>query len=159
MATAIVSSILVSIMLSLSYTMKLNSQTQYRALATGKAQEVIDLFRRERTVLGWDSFSQVLTNGQTYCIAEVPSQTSQSVTNHLFDDDNDGIYHESEDGCNYDVQTAEVPIDFKREAYVDIDTTSDPDLPIITVTITVSWDNENSADDFSVGLKKEFRPW
>ena len=156
MATAIVSLILVSIMLSMTYTMKLNSQSQFRALATQKAQETVDLFRRERTVLGCEDFLTVLENGQTYCVAEIPSQPSQSISDHLFDaDEGDGVYPDS---CGYDVQTAEVPIDFKREAYVEIDT-SDSTLPIITVTITVSWDNENSADDFSVGLKKEFRPW
>lgn len=158
-ATAIVGSILTAIALSLTYTIKLNLQSQARALALKKAQETIDLFRRERTVLGWNNFVQVLDHNQTYCVDFIPTAASEDTMDHIFDDDEDGVSLAGAGSCAYNVVTDEVPIDFKREAYVEFDPAPPASPQTITLEVVASWDNDKSDDDFTVRLEQDFREW
>ncbi|MBD3250190.1 MAG: hypothetical protein GF381_01285 [Candidatus Pacebacteria bacterium] len=169
-ATGIVGSILVAIATALAYTMKLDIQSQYRSLATAKAQEAGDFFRRERTVLGWDDFTAILTDDEIYCIDFIPEEPSTSVEDHLFDFsgqgqeeegegeegefDSDGVYPAPVEGCGYRLSVTNPTINYKRQALVEKLSDS-----VIELTVAVYWDNEKSEDDFSVQLKQRLSRW
>ncbi len=147
MATMIVGTVLTAVAATLLYSLKANLQSKYRSLAAQKAQEAIDFFRRERTVLGWSIFYQVV-DADTYCLPSIPSPPSRSLTDHVFA----GL---TKGGCSdYNLSFPNEEINFKREAIVSLD---DPNT--ITIEVTVSWPNAKLDEPYSVTLQQELNNW
>ncbi len=75
MATAVVAVVLTAVAGALTFTVKNSAESKYKAVATQKAQEAVEIFRRERAVLGWETFTETLQNGE-YCFNELPADSA-----------------------------------------------------------------------------------
>lgn len=74
-AAVIVSTVLTAIAVGLTFSVKTTADSRYRAYATKYAQETLEVFRRERANLGWESFVAAVVSG-VYCYNTLPA-TSQ----------------------------------------------------------------------------------
>ncbi len=72
-ATAVVAMVLTAVAAGLTYSIKNASESKYKAVATNKAQEAIEVFRYERSALGWETFVEVLGDGGAYCYNTLPT--------------------------------------------------------------------------------------
>lgn len=77
-ATAVVAIILVTLVSGLTYSVKNTAESKYRSLAGNLAQDAIEVFRRERLILGWATFLAETPSG-TYCLNTLPSTTTAFV--------------------------------------------------------------------------------
>lgn len=77
-AAVIVSTVLTAIAIGLTFSVKTTADSRYRAYATKYAQETLEVFRRERTNLGWESFAVAVTSG-VYCYNTLPASTQDFV--------------------------------------------------------------------------------
>ena len=141
-ATAVVGGILTAVATALTFSIKSTAEANYRSVATTKAQEAMEIFRRERTLLGWNDFYDAVNGDTYYCFNTLPDAgTLASV---------------AEGRCNtsYTLQVAGVGTNFKRDIVVS--TGSD----LVTVTVTVSWKNPNNlARDHKVEISQDIRRW
>lgn len=71
--SVVVGTVLTALAASLTMSASNSSQNKKRSLATTYAQEGLELFRHQRSQLGWSRFVQGLINGQTYCLNTLPS--------------------------------------------------------------------------------------
>ena len=71
-ATAVVGSILTAVAMALTFSIKSTAEANYRSVATTKAQEAMEVFRREKTLLGWADFYSVAGGASTYCLNTLP---------------------------------------------------------------------------------------
>lgn len=78
-ATAIVGTVLTAIAASMSMSLRNSSRGQAKVLASDLAQEVLELYRRERKSQGWGNFLTDLSAG-TYCFDTLPTTTSEFST-------------------------------------------------------------------------------
>jgi type II secretory pathway pseudopilin PulG len=76
--TMVVGTILTAIAASVSMSSKNINETKKKDNATHLAQEVLEVFHRERYVLGWSSFQSALQDG-TYCLDTLPSDSAEFV--------------------------------------------------------------------------------
>jgi Tfp pilus assembly protein PilV len=74
-ATLIVGMVLTAIAAGLTLSIKNTAQTQLRELSTNFAQEGLEVFRRERNMLGWTAFLEALGN-ETYCLNTFPKDSA-----------------------------------------------------------------------------------
>lgn len=141
-ATAVVGLFLTAILTSMSYSSRTNTAAENRALATSKAQEIIEFFRKERTKNGWAYLQNSVVTGSSYCLNVMPADLA-------------GLDVGS---CeNYSLQPANSPIAFKREV-----TVNNVDNDEVSLTVTVSWlrdatDGEN--EDHQVILDQVLKNW
>lgn len=75
LATLVVAAVLVAITYGMTNSTKNADQNKQRATANLYAQEVIEVFRRERDNLGWNSFQAELTDNGIYCLNNLPDDT------------------------------------------------------------------------------------
>ncbi len=137
-ATMVVAMSLTAISAVLTYSIKLSDQSLYREVATAKAQEGMDFFKRERVILGWSDFYDIVSG--SYCLDQIPDP-SQSETNHAFS----GL---ATSCTGYELEVSEAPIGFKREA-----TVNKPDTTTVEISIAVSWPNKDG-DDIDVTISQ-----
>lgn len=142
-ATTVVSLTLTAIATILTYSIKVNDQAIFREIATKKAQEGMDFFKRERVILGWNNFYSLL--GSSYCLNQIP-QPSVSSDNNAFDD-------LSISCTDYEIPVTGAPVEFKRE--VDISKSAGD---TVSITITVSWP-KGDFDSLSVELTQDFKQY
>lgn len=142
-AIAVVGLVLTGVIAALTFSVKSTSESKYRSLATAKAQEAIELFRRERSRLGWNVFYTTVA-ASFYCLDEIPSAEAGIVTKA---------------GACGDEYTLVVPgtgLAFKRE--VEIVKNADS----IVVKATVSWprfDQGSENIDRKVVIEQEIKNW
>lgn len=122
---AILASVLVALMMLLSYSAKSSHQAQNRAIAAELLQEGADFFRQERAILGWQGLAQVLEE-EGYCLNNLQA-FSTSVDDNVFDS------FDSAGNCDYTELHPDSETAFKRVATVD----NEGDT--VTITITVTW--------------------
>jgi type II secretory pathway pseudopilin PulG len=122
-ATGVVGAILTAIAATLTYSVKNSAENKYRSVATAKAQEVIEVYRRERHFQGWETFVDAIGGGGVYCLNTVPSNSEEF--NTLTPDD----------GCVDGV--AEAGTEFTREAIVT------PTANTVKIVAEVSWYDGN----------------
>jgi type II secretory pathway pseudopilin PulG len=80
MATGVVALVMTALAASMTISVKSAAQSKYRALATKYGQEVLEVYRRERARMGWESFHDILLAdgaGATYCLEETLPPTTQ----------------------------------------------------------------------------------
>jgi len=133
-ATLVVGLVLTAIASSLTFSIKNTAQTKQRELASNYAQEGLEVFRRERNLQGWTSFTEAL-NTNTFCLNELPADSQ------AFRDLPAG---ECEGGTVIAGST------LTRTAYVRV-----IDADTIEITIGVAWDDSNQMREVSV--VQEFR--
>lgn len=141
-ATAVVGGILTAVATALTFSIKSTAEANYRSVATTEAQKAMEVFRRERTLLGWSDFYTAVNGDSYYCFNTLPSAGALA-----------GV---SQGRCNtnYSLAVAGVGTNFKRD--IEISTGSD----LVTVTVIVAWKNPNNlARDHEVEITQEIRRW
>jgi len=139
-ATGVMALVLTAIVSGLTLSLKTNAESEYRSQAVKRAQEAIEVFRRERTLLGWDVFFGSLSNGGVYCLQTLPAPKSGFTLG----------------ACTEEQGIVIAGVDFYREVEVTIDE-SDPNNPLIQVSVTMRWNSGNGERD--VTLLQVFRRW
>ncbi len=137
-AIAVVGVVLTTIASGLTYSVKNTAEARYRSVATALAQDAVEVFRRERSILGWESFYEVFVGApdQVYCFNTLPANSAAFVAL-------------SEGACSAGFQ--QVGTEFRRQVTVD------PTGSILTVTVVVSWyDGDNQR---SVQVQQDFQQW
>ncbi len=134
-AVGIVALVMTALAASLTLSIRNTAQSRHKNLGTKLSQEGLEIFRRERNLLGWDTFSNRL-NSQVYCMQTVP-------------DDITGLVAGSCDSTNNITLSAN---DFYREA-----TVSKTSPTIINVVITTTW--TDGKRDHEASVTQEFRDW
>ena len=136
--TGVMGLVLTAIVAGLTLTLKTNADSEYRSRAVQRTQEAMEVFRRERTVRGWDAFLASFTDGATYCLDDLPTPAAAFVVG----------------ACTDDESLVISGIDFYRQAVVTIDTIVPTD-PKVTVSLTTTWDS--GSGERSVDLVQQFR--
>ncbi|HYD34556.1 MAG TPA: hypothetical protein VD999_00655 [Vitreimonas sp.] len=77
-AAGVIALVMTAIAAGLTYSVKNSAESKYKALATSYAQEAVEIFRRERALMGWDTFRNVV-GSNTYCLNTLPSSTDEFV--------------------------------------------------------------------------------
>ena len=135
-ATGVMALVLTAIVAGMTLSLKTSAESEYRSQAVKRGQEAMEVFRRERTLLGWDVFEAGFISGGAYCLQTLPAPKEAFVLGECSDDQNLVISG----------------VDFYREAWVDINDL-DPDNPQLQVTVSVRWASG------SVELVQVFRRW
>lgn len=139
-ATGVMALVLTAIVAGLTLSLKTSAESEYRVQATKRAQEAMEVFRRERTLLGWDEFTSNFTNGATYCLQELPAPRE--------------VFEDGE--CSSEQSLVVSGLDLYREAEVSFRNFGGDD-PELVVTVTVVWND--GRNDKSVNLVQGFRRW
>lgn len=138
-ATGVVGLVMTAIAAGLTLSIKNTSQSKYRALATREAQEVIELYRRERSRLGWESFQSGVATGTVCLGADLPADTQAFLALQPAACDAGDSYELG--GANYE-----------REVLVEaVDPTQ------VRLTVTVTWLDGTTSR--SVELVVELQEW
>lgn len=135
-ATGVMALVLTAIVAGLTLSLKTNAESKYRSQATKRAQEAMEVFRRERTLLGWDVFEGEFISGGTYCLKNLPAPKQAFTSGE----------------CGTDDSLVISGLDFYREATV-VTNTIDPNNPQVSVTVSVQWSSGN------VTIVQDFRRW
>lgn len=133
-ATAVVAVIMTGIAVGLTLSVRNTSEAKLRAYASVQAQQVMEVFRRERVINGWATFHDTLATGD-YCFNALPSSLSGF----------SALSGECETGVS--AQGTE----FKHDVGVTVGTNS------VLVDVVVSWTDGTRAP--SVTISQEFREY
>lgn len=117
-ATVVVAMVLTAVAATLSVSVKNTSQARYQEVARTMAQSGLEVFRRERNILGWQAFHNALNSG-SYCLNTLPADSSAFTTMPT------GV-------CSSD--TTVIGNNFRRNAEVTV-----AGLDEIRVTVSVTW--------------------
>src|SRR3990167_4923802 len=79
-ATGVMALVLTAILSGLTLSLKTNAESEYRSHAVKRAQEGLEVFRRERTLLGWDIFVAGFTSDTYYCLQTLPAPKTAFTT-------------------------------------------------------------------------------
>lgn len=74
-ATGVVGLVMTAVAAGLVLSVKNTSISKFKVLATTRAQEAMEVFRREKVILGWGQFYDVLATG-TYCLNSLPADST-----------------------------------------------------------------------------------
>jgi len=143
-ATFIVGTILTAVAAGLTYSVKLNIASKQRSVATRLTQEGMEIFKRERVILGWDAFYSDMNNCSAVCIENISRSSFLP---------GDGICAAG-GSCNGLFEFIVDNIGFEREAVIDI---SSGDHVVVTVTTT--WEDPRLTKNHKVEISREFWEW
>lgn len=140
-ATGIVVLVMTAIMAGLTLSLKNTAQAKYKALASKLAQEGIEAFRRERDLLGFESFRAGLIS-DTYCLPTIP----------------DDLAHFGQGTCGDADGITMTGVTFYREANVTVGATEDDP---VTVELTVKWTDSTASKNKirESKMTQEFERW
>jgi len=122
--TGVMAMVLTAIVAGLTLSLKTNADSEYRSQAVQRSQEAMEVFRRERTIRGWNDFLNSFTSGETYCLVTLPAPEEAFTSG----------------ACSDEQSIVVSGVDFYREAVVTVDT-SNPSEPRVQVEISTSWDS------------------
>lgn len=117
-ATGVVGLVMTAVASGFVLSVKNSAIGKYKILASTRAQEAMEVFRREKVLLGWSQFYETLS-ASTYCLNELASDSAQFKS----------MTAESCDGDNFIAGTS-----FTREALVEVISPEE-----IRVEIVVEW--------------------
>lgn len=154
-SVAILGTILTGLIAVLTYSIKSNNQAQIRSAARDQAQAGIDYFRSERAVLGYNGLRSVLETEwgsppATYCLDNLPSIVSTSVTSNNF---TDGVLNRGLCASTETIGVEGVSADLTR--YAEIDWSA---ADYINVLVTVEWLNDSGGTS-SVVAESRLNRW
>ena len=135
-ATGVVGLVMTAVVAGFVLSVKSTTFGKNQVLASTRAQEAMEVFRREKVLLGWAQFSDSVGD-DTYCVNDLPSDSG------AFQAMQTGVCAEGE------VITNTV---FIRQALVDV--ISDGE---IRVEVVVNWQDGDSSQ--SVNLVQEFKQY
>lgn len=75
-ATGVVGLVMTAVASGLVLSVKNSSISKYKVLASTRAQEAMEVFRREKVLLGWSQFYDVMSTA-TYCLNTLASDSAQ----------------------------------------------------------------------------------
>lgn len=75
-AVAVLGLVLTAVAAMLTLTVKNAAESRSKALATQRAQEAVEVYRRERKVLGWTEFLANVGDG-TFCLNILPTNSDE----------------------------------------------------------------------------------
>lgn len=139
-ATGVMALVLTAIVAGLTLSLKTNAEAEYRSQAVKRSQEAMEVFRRERTLRGWDGFVAGLTDNASYCFQTLPAPEAELESGEC--DSSDAIVISG--------------IEFFRQAEVEIDDSSPSDVEV-RVEMRVFWNT--GSGQRSVNLVQTFRQW
>ncbi|MFZ5437562.1 MAG: type IV pilus modification PilV family protein [Patescibacteria group bacterium] len=139
-ATGVMALVLTTIVAGLTLSLKTNAESEYRSQAVKRAQEAMEIFRRERTLLGWEAFINTFRGNPVYCFKDLPAPFGAFTSGACGSDDTIVISGQ----------------EFIREATVTVDET-DPNNPQVRVVMTMSWTTNDNVKD--VEIIQVFRRW
>lgn len=127
-ATGVIGLVMTATVSVISVSLRTTSLSKAKNAATKYTQEGVEYFRNQRTVLGWETFLEILQTGgsASYCLATLPP-TSEG-----------GLAEVPNRNCQSDEFVDENGI-FQREATVAL--SSDEDEDIVTITVVTSWED------------------
>lgn len=135
-ATAAVGFVLTAIAATLMMSVKTASESKYRSIAEQKASEAMEVFKRERVLLGWSSFIGSLETDD-YCFVALPAPTSP--------------FSSFRGSCVPGDTFVVAKTDFTRWAEVTV-------IPnTVTVKMVVSWPMGTTTN--SVDIVQQFKKW
>lgn len=70
-AVMVVGMVMTAVAALMTSSTKLTAESRYAGFARSKVQEALEVFRRERFLLGWNDFYNSLANG-VYCYNQIP---------------------------------------------------------------------------------------
>jgi type II secretory pathway pseudopilin PulG len=117
-ATGVVGLVMTAVAAGFVLSVKNSAISKYKVLAATRAQEAMEVFRREKVILGWSQFYETLS-ASTYCLDSLASDSAQ-------------FKEMSTGACDDDSFIAGTS--FTREALVDIISPQE-----IRVEILVEW--------------------
>jgi Tfp pilus assembly protein PilV len=133
-ATVVVALVMTAIAAALTSSLRNTAEGKFRAYANEYAQQAMEVFIRERNLLGWQQFTEAIVSG-IFCLNELPANTEAFLTMPV------GACTEG---------TTFAGTDFTRQANV---TVLSPDE--VRVEVEVLW--QDSGRDREVSLTQEFR--
>lgn len=136
-ATAVVTLVMTAVMSGMTFSIKNTAQSKYKTLGTKLAQDGLEVFRRERDLMGWSTFYNSLNNG-VYCFAILPENLSEF----------------SAGDCDSTEVVLVANNEFVRQANVQKDFSGSDTLK---ATVTVSWGDGNQ--DHQTVVAQEFHNW
>lgn len=139
-ATGVMALVLTAIVAGMTLSIKTNADSEYRSQAVKRAQEAVEVFRRERALLGWDVFASELTDGGIYCLQTLPAPKTAFTLGE----------------CESDQSIVIGGQEFYRQAVVDLDV-ADPTDAKAQVTVTMTWNS--GSGERNVELVQVFRKW
>ncbi|NCN87589.1 MAG: type II secretion system protein [Candidatus Pacebacteria bacterium] len=117
-ATGVVGLVMTAVASGFVLSVKNSAISKYRVLSATRAQEAMEVFRREKVILGWSQFYETLT-ASTYCLDTLASNSAQFKEMVVGACDDDSVI---------------AGTSFTREALVDITSPTE-----IRVEILVEW--------------------
>lgn len=133
-ATAVVGLVMTAVAAGLILSIKNSAVSKNKIFASTRAQEAMEVFRRERVLLGWSQF-QDAANTDTYCLNDLPADSAAFIAM-------------PGGTCTGVLQTLNG--DFIREAVVNVVSADQ-----VNVEIIVSWQDIDIAR--STSLIQEFK--
>lgn len=130
--TVLVASILTAIASVVTRSLHSTAENRQKNTATNFSQEAMEMFRRNRQILGWASFQSELSSG-TYCLNTLPADATEFAAL-------------TPDPCGEGEVVAGT--EFSREAEVTSDSAE------VVIRVTVSW---NPSSPREVSISQEFR--
>jgi len=139
-ATGVMALVLTAIIAGLTLSLRTSSETEYRSQSVKRAQEAMEVFRRERTLRGWEAFVDSVKVDSTYCMSTLPAPQATW-----------------DPGACGTTETFVISgQEFIREAQVVVDETVPTDVQV-RVKIIVSWTTDENTKD--VQIFQTFRKW
>jgi len=136
----VMSLVLTALVAGMTVSLQTSAEAKYRSQAIKRGQEAMEVFRRERSLLGWDGFADQFSSGSTYCLQELPAPKTEFTAGE----------------CTSEESLIISGLDFYRQAVVTVDDLNPTD-PQIRVEITVTWDAGRG--ERSIDLTQVFRQW
>lgn len=139
-ATGVMALVLTAIIAGLTLSLRTSSETEYRSQSVKRAQEAMEVFRRERTLRGWEAFVDSVKVSSTYCMSALPAPEATWDAG----------------ACTPSETFVISGQEFTREAMVVVDETVPTDVQV-RVKIVVSWTTDSTSKD--VQIVQTFRKW
>ncbi len=82
LVTVVIATVLTALAASVSMSSKNTNENKKLSVATSLVQETLEIFHRERYVLGWETFQSALSDG-TYCFNILPDNSTDFIASSL----------------------------------------------------------------------------
>lgn len=164
-AAAILGLVMTSIVSVITLSVKNLSEAKQRAIAVKYGQEGMEMFRRQRNAMGWETFSQTLDSDPTgaggvlsYCLPSI-SATNPVADTTWFKNLTNGVCVTTDSADYIDTtQTASQQV-FQRQADVTFEKAG-ATITAVDVVVKVSWAEGDLNKETTVSEKfKDYLPW
>lgn len=78
-ATVVVALVMTAIAAALTSSLRNTTESKFRSYAVAHGQEAMEVFVRERSLLGWQQFQEAVISGQ-FCMNDLPTNSEAFIT-------------------------------------------------------------------------------